>query len=616
MRHAGAAFVVVLGVALALVPRPPRAEAAMVCELGGSGQSCAEFPIVTHWVADSGGGGFFDLAGSNADPRRLMPPSYQNYSAMITDTYAPSDQDVLNFINAIDYPNGGIPVVMYNYDSDTALSKLQPGLNEIQVLHNVLLPLPNMKMLFTFIFLPGWQPTGQYPILLSGNGGGTPNNQMFFTTEQTRAIASYVGLSTQQGRTGLIAALSNAGGREALGWHQTALDDVARMLTFMQLNGFGVDPFRLVNFGGSRGGGTALLWGENPDHGTEYASIGVFAMAPPSHGGFISQQGIATYQGLAGATVNTFNDETADRYNRTPRLIDVNPAPILTLVLDAPEGGNPWKADRPQEDFPGDAWRKSPSGYLSFLRNKPIVLSVGSHDAIIPLPMVLKLERTLRSDPSRTAPLTGCLTLRTGHNADEDDCPRRELEGFLTALVTPGQAPTVTNGRRYFKATDLTNHPSGTAAELPTQSTLPFSITVPYRLRNDQWATLAACGQTGKPYSATLRDPAGAPVFSVTRTFGENTGSDFDFNETPEPDPECDVIRLHKPGGWGTLTPGSYWWSFIFDGRTIDAGNLSYLSTGGSRPTVATTVIDSQQPSRPDALFDPMGFITMGVGEF
>lgn len=94
MRHAGAAFVVVLGVALALILRPPLAEAAMVCELGGSGQSCAEFPIVTHWVG-GGSGGSFDLAGTDADPRRLRPPSYQNYSAMITDTYAPSDQDVL-----------------------------------------------------------------------------------------------------------------------------------------------------------------------------------------------------------------------------------------------------------------------------------------------------------------------------------------------------------------------------------------------------------------------------------------------------------------------------------------------------------------------------------------
>jgi hypothetical protein len=150
-------------------------------------------------------------------------------------------------------------VVLYNYDSDTALTKLVPGLNTLQVLHNVLLPDLGMTTLFTFIFPPGWQPTQHYPLLLSGNGGLTSNNAMFFQTEQTRAIAGGVAVSTQAGHTGLMAALSNTGGRESGGWHQHVLDDLPRMLPVMA--SYGVDQSRIIHFGASRGGRVRPPWG-------------------------------------------------------------------------------------------------------------------------------------------------------------------------------------------------------------------------------------------------------------------------------------------------------------------------------------------------------------------
>jgi len=618
MRHTALrAFLLTLGVIGWLGTGASLAEAASAwyC-LQPPRQSCAEYPIVTHWVATSGGG-YFDLTGVDADSTRLQRPQlqYQNYDGMTTDTYAPTDQDATNFLTAVEQATG-VPVYMYNYDGDTALGKLQEAVNRIQVIHNVWVPVqpPRLTSLFTFIFPPGWVRTSQYPILLSGDGGGTSNNGMAFLAgwEQTRAIATYVGQSTQQGRTGLIAALSNTGGRESAGWHANALNDVAAMLTYMQLNGYGVDRNKVVHFGGSRGGGTALLWGENPLGLPDYTSIGVFAMSPPSHGGFNTQQAVASYQGFAALAISFFNDPTADRYNHVPRLIDVNPAPLLKLVVDE---DHPWKVDCPPEDCPADTNRKSPAAYLSRLAGQPVVISLGTHDSG-PLPMILKMDRTLRYRWG--IPRLLCLTLRTGHKGDATDCPRAEVDRFLLALVTPGQSYAVPNTRRYFKATNLTDHPFGSAVGLPDPTTLPFSITVPYRAAPFQWATLAACGETRKSYTATLTNSAGQVAFSVSKTFGVNTTIDWRFDGTPpELDPECDVIRLDQRPGWTSLPPGTYTWAFTFDGRAINPGNLSYVGASNwGRPTVATTIIDPSQPPLQDAIFDPEAAITMGVDEF
>jgi hypothetical protein len=234
--------------------------------------------------------------------------------------------------------------------------------------------------------------------------------------------------------------------------------------------------------------------------------------------------------------------------------------------------------------------------------------------------MVLALDRTLHTPPGAPPPppiphLT-CITLRAGHRGEVDDCPRAELWRFLEAVLT-GQPYTVPDTRRYFIATDLTHHPVGTAVALPTQTTLPFSITVPYRLRHDQWAALAACGQIGTTYTATLADTNGVPVFSTgAKTFGQHTTTDFDFDGVGTLDPECDVLRLDQAGGWGHLLPGTYRWSFTFDGHVINPGNLSYHSSDPNVPTVATTIVDATQPLPGAAVFDPVGFITMGVDEF
>ncbi|MBI2876105.1 MAG: hypothetical protein HYY20_04420 [Candidatus Tectomicrobia bacterium] len=122
-------------------------------------------------MANSTGGGTEQLEGVHADPRRLTEPelSYGHYSGMTTDTYAPIEDDVLNFINAVEQATG-FPLMLYNYDSEIALGKLQPGLNKIQIIHNVRLPNPLVKSLFTFIFPPAWQPSQPSPILLSGTG--------------------------------------------------------------------------------------------------------------------------------------------------------------------------------------------------------------------------------------------------------------------------------------------------------------------------------------------------------------------------------------------------------------------------------------------------------------
>jgi hypothetical protein len=76
------------------------------------------------------------------------------------------------------------------------------------------------------------------------------------------------------------------------------------------------------------------------------------------------------------------------------------------------------------------------------------------------------------------------------------------------------------------------------------------------------------------------------------------------------------VIRLDRQAGWGRLRPGTYRWRFTYDGRAVSSRNLSYQDRTANRPTVATTILDPDQPPRDTATFDPGGRITMGVDQF
>lgn len=238
---------------------------------------------------------------------RLFPPvSYGSYSNMETDPAAVSsaERDALLASAQQELP-AGVGLVTLN-----AWQEAKEGLNSIQLVNNV----PIQGATYTIVLPANWSRKNKVPVLLSGNGAGVSNNQRLWKQSDT-VLIRLVGVSSGAGHSGLIAAYSNAGGTESQGVDDHTYKSVGAFFDFIAQNGG--DPQHAVTAGGSRGGGTALMWAINP-LSLNYSVQAVFADIPPTAYGLLSQRSVLTYPNLGYIYIAAFHDPNAYLYTTQP----------------------------------------------------------------------------------------------------------------------------------------------------------------------------------------------------------------------------------------------------------------------------------------------------------
>jgi hypothetical protein len=306
-------------------------------------RSESDYVVATHYP---------DFGGTEPAPTDEIEPSYGVYNNRLNDYYA-VDADTAQA--AVDEISATIfrDVVLLNDWAD-----VEEDSDALQIVNNV----PIEGALYT-IFLPaGWNRTQDLPIVLSGNGAGTSNNERLYDGETDMGII--IGLSTSFGGHGIIGAMSNCGGTESQGVDEPTYRSVGAFFDFLDENGG--DKNNAMTAGWSRGGGTALMWAINPLQ-LDYNVHTVFAGVPPPRYGALNNVSVLTYPSMASIGVLISGSEDGYRYDNPDWHSGMTPSPFLELIMGT---GDPDEADA-----------LGPWGMSEGLRGKRVMLEAGSHDA-------------------------------------------------------------------------------------------------------------------------------------------------------------------------------------------------------------------------------------------
>jgi hypothetical protein len=500
----------------------------------------------------------------------LLPPDYGIYSNMETDpvaiTATERDAVLARLRQAIP---GGIDIVSLNAWNDA-----KENAPVIQIVNNV----PIAGATYT-IFLPaGWKKSAKLPVLLSGNGAGVGNNQRLWKYAEL-TIPALVGQSSQPNRTGLIAAFSNAGGVESQGVDDHTLKSVGEFFKFIGQNGG--DSQQAITAGGSRGGGTALMWAINPLN-LPYNVRAVFADIPPTAYGTLSQRSVLTYPNLGYIYVAVTHVPNAYLYSS-----EVGPSKTNIRVLIG-------------TNDPAEADKRSPIGLADKLKGKLVVIGRGTHDAFFPLWEFLRFDRKL---DELSIPHTTLITLGQGHSYT------RALTEYLqryTDALSQGKTFTPPTGRFYYINQ---NPPDGTQVALAafqkdglnanpdtpaTSGDLPFAAEFAAFAGVGNPVDVALCGKNGAAYTYSATSADGKVWTQGNGTF------------TAE---ECVQTTIKAPD-----QPGEYVWEFTYNGKTVPSVNTPLRNQGGCGLPAITT-ISKNQPS-PSEIVGDAPSLSFGVDEF
>lgn len=525
-------------------------------------------PVITH--AQTGTGGVITTnypkpGDTQASPAiSPFPPTYGVYSNMETDPVAitAAERDsVLNRLSA-QLP-AGVSVVSLNRWEDA-----KPGLPALQIVNN----LPIQGTTYTIFLPPGWVKTAGLPIVLSGNGAGTGNNQRLWKNGEL----TLPGLAAT---TGIIAAYSNAGGTESQGVDENSLKSVGAFFAFIGQNGG--DPQKGITAGGSRGGGTALLWAINPLN-LPYFVQAVFADIHPTAYGTLATRSVLTYPNLGYIYVSIGHVANAYLYS--------SPFGPLKPNVKAVIGTND----------PAEADARSPLGLAEKLRGKTVVIARGTHDAFFPFWEFLRFDRKLTE---LAIPHTTLITLGQGHSYTRGLL--EHLTDYLRGLFA-GNVYTPPPGRFFyinqnppdgvqvalsaFKQDGLDAKP---AVEAPVGGDLPFTAEFASHAGVGNPVDIALCGKPGATYSYS------AAADKQVWTSGEGT---FDASE-------CVTATVNAPA-----TPGEYIWSFTYNGKPVSSVNTPFRNQGGCG-LPATTIVTLTQPA-PFEINGDAPALSFGVDEF
>ncbi|MBN1966052.1 MAG: hypothetical protein JW910_15490 [Anaerolineae bacterium] len=506
-----------------------------------------------------------DFAGTDPAPREGADVAYGIYNNREND-YRAVDQAQAERILAAIEAETGVSVMVYN-DWNEVISNV----TALQIVNNV----PVEGALYTIFLPPGWTPDANLPLLLSGNGAGTSNNSRLYGGDISGAAIA--AMSVQGGRGGLIAAISNCGGTESQGVDETTLRSVGAFIDFMDLEG-GADRTRVVTAGGSRGGGSALVWAANPLD-LDYNVVGVFAAVPPTHYGSLGEVSMLTYPSMAGIGVLISHDENAWQYDAAGQI--AGSASYLDVIVGTSDVA--------------EANARGPIGMVERLAGKAIVLAAGAHDAYFPLSHFLAYDRALTA---QDIPHMSIVTLANGH--ENSDYFMTMLLLYLDGL-TRGLLLPVPSGRFYFIDTD----PGADAQESLVDffaergieadpATLPVIVQFPYRAGVGSPVDVEVCGTPGDMIELYAVNEAGDALYRLSAVL---------------PEDECMTghFQVDAP-------PGSYTWTLAVNAETISPLNTPARGADGCG-IPAVTIISEQQPS-PEQTYAYNHEMSFGLDEF
>lgn len=493
---------------------------------------------------------------SAAPAVRLLAPRYGDYSNMETDPTAVSqaERDALLDKARAELP-AGIDLLTLNKWEDA-----KEGLNAIQIVNNV----PIQGATYTIVLPAKWSRSAKVPVLLSGNGAGVSNNQRLWKGGDTGLI-KFVGTASSPGHTGLITAYSNAGGTESQGIDDHTYKSVGAFFDFIAQNGG--DPQHAVTAGGSRGGGTALMWAINPLK-LNYNVQAVFADIPPTSYGYLSTRSVLTYPNLGYIYV------------------------AVTHIPEAYKYGTAYGPDKPNlkaligTDDPAEADAKSPSGMAEALKGKMLVIGRGTHDPFFPLTEFLAFDRQLKA---LSITHTTVITLGQGHIGNT--FLAEQASAYVDAL-THGKTYQPPPGR--FLYINLAP-PDGVQVPLSAflkdgLSANPKSAPIA-NLELPFTAEIPAGAGVGLPVDISL---CGAPGASFSYSAIDASGKEWTKGEGQFTDKECSTDRVKAPD-----TPGEYTWTFTYNGKPIPPLFTPRRNEGGCG-LPAITNVTTAQPSPAD----------------
>lgn len=236
----------------------------------------ARVPIVTNWNGtgfESGAGLVPPKRNVDVDTLRVNPSTF---SYADTDNMAilacKSEQweGLRTFARMVKERLGGAGVRV-----GASAQDIKPGHPAFQVLPNQVFKNETDAGLITWVLPPNFDPKEKYPVVISGGGYTVSNNAKLLAGTYTSGVYvdAHKGL-----KKGFILAMFNSGGKESVGIHPSLKTVLQAALAWGQSN-LGVDPQRVVLFGGSRSGITAT------SHATWLNEIGfkvngIFANVP------------------------------------------------------------------------------------------------------------------------------------------------------------------------------------------------------------------------------------------------------------------------------------------------------------------------------------------------
>ncbi|MBI5666727.1 MAG: hypothetical protein HZC41_01860 [Chloroflexi bacterium] len=489
------------------------------------------------------------FGGVDPAPRDAVTASYTVYNNRENDYRAVTEEEAKQFIAQVEQETGLTPRLLNHW------SDVQEGTDTLQIVNNV----PVQGALYTLILPPGWTRTAKMPVLLSGNGAGTSNNSRLYGDPETimpRLIAS----SVNAGGRGIIGAVSNAGGTESQGIDEKTYRSVGAFLDFMDKNGG--DKHNVVTAGGSRGGGTALMWAINP-LGLDYTVKAVFAEVPPTHYGTLSQVSPITFPSMNSIGVLVSGDSNAWRFDNDGLHPGLNPSPFMEVLIGS---GVPEEADA-----------RSPIGMAERLRGKKIVISEGAHDAFFPLSPFLEFDRRLTE---LDIPHATFVTLASGHEMHDFWMEQTTL--YLLGLARGLDVPML-NGRYYFIDVNPQQDEQVSLADFfrsrsidDDAGELPVIARFPYRAGVGNPFNVEICGTPGDDVELTAASDSGDVLYSFSGTLDET---------------EChfEALTVDAP-------PDVYLWSLTVNGAAVNPRNTPTRGADGCGARAITTV----EPDQPD----------------
>ena len=518
----------------------------------------ASTAVVTHYPA---------VGGTDPAPKDAVEVSYGVFNNRLNDYYAVDATRAADVMAQIE-AEIGTPAVMRN-----AWDEVEENLASLQIVNNV----PVDGALYTLFLPPGWHEAARLPVLLSGNGAGHSNNRRLYgDREIIPAIVSVVGLDA--GGTGFIVAISNCGGTESQGVDAPTLRSVGAFLDWIDAHGG--DKTNVIAAGGSRGGGSALMWAINPLD-LDYDIHTVFAVVPPTHYGALATVSILTYPAMASIGSLISHNPDAWRYDDPTAPVNLFPSPFLEAILGT---GDPAAADA-----------LSPIGQAERLRGKQIFLAAGAHDAFFPLAHFVAFDQRL---DALDIPHTTAITLANGHESSAFF--ETTLFLYLNGL-SQGRPVPLPIGRFYFidqdpRVDDQVSLSSFFRAHGITADpgVLPVIAQFPYRAGTGNPVDVSVCGPAEAEVALQMLDADGGVAYAYSGPIGAA---------------ECvlEHFALDVP-------PGTYTWTLSVNGEAIDPTYTPTRDADGCG-IPAVTIVTAEQPA-PDDTFAFDSDLSFGLDQY